>query len=523
MAITLKIGKKGFMFTLVTIFLISIFVFILYSRGSNVIMDQQQATAERTEAVVVNLFTQLLTDEYLDSIVKAASANALRAMLAYVNYTGTEITEPEEFYTEVVVNGTKSGTYSSSALSSDFAMQLVAVNNSQEIVLASTSKSSTSSFGDTTALVEVISTEDELESLHSITLNITNSTAATGDIYLLVYNASTSEEGCLVALDYQQFTWTDFNTHEMTFNFPYNLPLGTDKQYYLVLAAPFAGTDGFSADVSSTGCDSCSAESWIIDTTGATTGETLGFPFDFSLPYTVIGKGFLRQLIGSFETLGKEKMNIDTIINLTSITIGGSAWEIDVNGTFVVSTEKTTVSFSDIYSEGIGEVSIIGLYDPYSILREDLLANRYFTIIPQNVSDDFDEGDFYTHLSQHTFVFNENASGYLQRFAGEDAASSTCCGIQAVYLDSDISVDSEERGYSYVDYMFQESAQCNADGITDPLYAISVSSLDAEYQTLFNALGVISSAPLFDYASIEFYHMEDYYTSGNCPTEETTT
>ncbi len=521
MAIRYTIGKKGFMFTLVTIFLISIFVFILYSRSSNVMIDQQYASAERTEAVVVNLFTQLLTQEYINSIVKVSSANALHAMIVYVNDTRTAIEEPEEFFKQILVDGTIDGTYSSSAMSNDFAMRLTAVNNSQEIILASTPKYTTLSFGDTIALVEVISTEDDLQSLHRLTLNITNNTAETGDIYLLVYNATTSDKGGLVALDYQKFTWTDFNTHEMTFSFPYNLPLGPDKEYYLVLAAPFAGVDGFSADMATTSCSLCSAETWII----GDTGETLGFPFDFSLPYAVIGKGFLRSLMNSFETLGKEKLNIDTTINFINIEVSGDPWNVDVNATFLVNTEKTTVSFSDIYSEGIGEVSIIGMYDPYSILRTDLLTNQYFQIIPQNVSDEFDEEDFYTHLSQHTFVFNENAPSYLQRFAGEDAAgvSSSCCGIQAVYLDSDILIDSDQRGYSYVDHMFHESTQCNADGITDPLYAISVSSLDSEYQTLFNDLGISSHAPLFDYASIEFYNMADHYSSGYCPTSSSTT
>jgi hypothetical protein len=506
------------MFTLVTIFLISIFVFILYSRSSNVVMEEQYASAERTEAVVVNLFTKTLSEDYMNSIMTVASANALRAMLVYVNETRTPLSdpEPEEFFREIVVNGTIEGAYSSTAMSYDLAMQLTAVNDSHEIILASTAKDSTVLFGGTTALTEIVSTIDELQSLHSITINITNSTALSGELYLLVYNASTHDEGRLIALETQQFSWTDFDTHEVTFNLPYTLPLGPDKQYYLVLAAPYAGADGFLADVSAESCDSCSAETWTIDSSGTT---ALDFPFDFSLPYAVIGEGFLRQLINSFELLGKEKLNIDTHINFTSIDVSGGPWNVEVNATFLISTEKTTVSFSDIYSEGIGEVSIIGMYDPLSILHYEVLSEerQYLRIAEQNVSDDFDDQEMFRHLDEQTFVFNEDAPSYIQRFAGTDASSSTCCGIQTVYTPINLA-GGIDNTYSHIDHMFQDSAQCTDISI-DPLYYISSGTDD---------LGFFSgtASPYFDYASIEFYHLDEMATEGTAtisPTCPTTT
>ena len=524
MAITHIMDKKGFMFTLVTIFLISIFVFILYSRSSTVMMEQQKGTAERTEAVVMNLFTKTLSEEYLDSIVKVASANALRAMLVYVNETGTEIPLPEDFFREIVVNGTKEGTYTVIGGTNYIAMQVEILNGTQEITYQSPSASGQSTaFGNIDSVVQKIHIDDTLEDIQYVTVNITNQTATSGDIYLVLYNDSS--DGAVLMLKHQVVSIPEGTAQEVTFSIDGINPLNADTSYYVMLSAPFTKEeDDYYVDVSTTSNSLVEEDYQLWKIGGA--GNNNKVLFDFYLSYAVIGEGFLRQLMNSFETLGKEKLNVDTTINLTSITVDGSPWEIEVNGTFLISTEKTTVSFSDIYSEGIGSVSIIGMYDPLSMLNynpEGILTEdrQYLRITAQNVSDDFSEADMYRHLSEKTFVFNENAPSYLQRFAGENAHdfSSSCCGIQAVYLDSDILIEPAERGYSYVDYMFKESTQCNADGITDPLYAISVSSMDSEYQTLFNELGVSSNAPLFDFASIEFYHMEDYYTSGNCPTE----
>ncbi len=218
----------------------------------------------------------------------------------------------------------------------------------------------------------------------------------------------------------------------------------------------------------------------------------------------------------------KEQFDIVRSVTLyMNVTVDeDSPWTIDVNASFVVSTSKTTVSFSDIQSSADAEISILGIEDPYSIIRTDLLSEsgRYYKIVEQNVSDDFSEDDMYLHIAEHTFVFNENAPSFLERFKGEDADSSSCCGIQAIYVDDDISGDvaSEDRGYSFVDYMFQESSQCSSDDPTvNPLY----------YPDSSGVLSGVSSAstpPWFDYASIEFYHLDNMssvtVSSINCPT-----
>ena len=517
-----RITKKGFMFTLVTIFLISIFVFVLYASTSNVMLERQHASAERTESLVVNLFTQSLTDDYLNSMVTVAAANSIRAMVAYVNYTETALEDPEGFYREIMMNGTIASTYDDSTLSKDVAMTLIAVNGSDEIMLAEIATgSTTTAFGDTTTIVQRVSLPDaytSLEHLKSVMLYITNaSTATSGDLYLVVYNAT----GDVVGIDIQQYE-TDVNNY--TFTFGRTLPLSQDTYYDLMLAAPFtASTSDYDvyivpnpafdcADVT------CGAAEW--DVPGSGTGTGADVLIDFFLDKKYVGEGFLRALTASFAALGKEHFAIETEINVTNITIDESGpWEIDVNTSFTLSTHKVTVTFSDISAFGAGEVSVIGLYDPYSILRTDLLSDdgRYFQISSQNVSDDFSEEEMARHITEHTFVFNEDAPSLLERFKGEDAQGSNCCGIQAVYQNDDISSDiddDDDRGYSYVDYMFQESTQCNSDGVTDPLYYPSSSG---------DLSSVISSQkPWFDYASIEFYHMDEMdgvnVATAACPT-----
>ena len=513
--------KKGFMFTLVTIFLISIFVFVLYASTSNVMLEQQHASAERTEALVVNLFTQSLTDDYLNSMVTVAAANSIRAMVAYVNYTKTALEDPEGFYREIMMNGTIASTYAGSVLSKDVAMTLIAANGSDEIVLADIAPGSTTAeFGNYVTIVQRVSLPDaytSLEHLKSVMLYISNTPSATsGDLYLVVYNATRD----VVGIDIQQY---ENDVDDYTFTFGRTLPLSQDTYYDLMLAAPFTDSDSdyeiYLVPNAAFECASvsCGAAKWEL--TG--TGTDIDALIDFFLDKKYVGEGFLRALTASFSMLGKEHFAIETEINVTNITIDESGpWEIDVNASFVLSTHKVTVTFSDLTAFGASEVSIIGLYDPYSILRTDLLSDdgRYFQITSQNVSDDFSEDDMARHISEHTFVFNEDAPSFMERFKGEDAEGSNYSGIQAVYQDDDIigdgSVPDKDRGYSYVDYKFQESTQCNVD-LTDPLYYPFTSG------DLHKVMD--GQTPWFDYASIEFYHMDEMggvnVATAICPTE----
>ena len=523
-----KKNKKGFMFAFVTIFLISIFVFVLYIATSNVMHAQQRAAAERTEAIVLNLFTKSLTEEYFNSFVKVAATDSLRAMLLYVNKTETALEDPEGFYREIIMNGTVPTYYSVTAVTKDFAMILIARNDSEEVTIAeidSGSSPSTESFGNEITIAQRIAAPESIgtvENLKNVQLTIINNSATSSDLYLAVYNSSQ----ILVGMDHLMFHEGQEN---YTFTIGGNLQLTTDDYYDLVLAAPFTNSNtDYSVAVSPSKAFTCSLSdsqcnmaTWEILDPSETTGDEKNVPIDFYLDEAIVGEGFFRALENSFEEFGKEELNINTSITVTNITIEEkSPWTITVNASFVVNTNKVTVSFSDVASSGEAEITIIGLYDPYSILRIDLLSEegRYHQIQMQNVSDDFSEADMYRHLAEHTFVFQEDAPSFLERFKGEDADGSNCCGIQAIYLDSDISssIDEDDKGYSYVDYMFQESTQCDADGVTDPLYAINPSA----YSTEFNAIGVSSTAPLLDYASVEFYHLDDndLYIQATCPT-----
>src|SRR3989338_2273266 len=413
MAITFRnlFWKKGFMFTFVSIFLISIFAFVLYAASSHVMMDKQNAAAERTEAVVVNMFTKSLSDDVLTTIVKVAGANSLRAMVSYVNATETAIDDPEAFYREVMMNGTVSGTYDVTSLSDDFAMTLTAWNDTEFITIAETSSSTSSeSFGDTLAVVQRVSltsSYEELESLHSMTVTLENASSATSNVlYAAAYNAT----GSLVALDIQYFG----SDGSYTFTFGGELPLTQETYYEVVIAAPFTETDSdysITSGASDFSCASsdfdCSADSWTLSTSGSETGN---IPIDFYLDSPIVGEGFFLGLLNSFEALAEEQLAIDADINVTSIVIDEAGpWEIDVNTTFVISTSKTTVSFSGISGEGFATISVEGLYDPQSIL----LGYGEFQIVPQNVSDEFDSADFYKHLYYHTYVFNEDAPSFL--------------------------------------------------------------------------------------------------------------
>ncbi len=510
------------MFTFVSIFLISIFAFVLYAASSHVMMDKQNAAAERTEAIVVNMFTKSLSDDVLTTIVKVAGANGLRAMVSYVDATGNSIDDPEAFYREVMMNGTVSGTYDPVPLSKDFMMTLTAWNDTEFITLAEITSGSPQSFGDTFAVAQRVSLPsayDALESLHSMTVTIEDVSATSNVLYAAVYNAT----GTLVAMDIQYF---ETGTESYTFTFGGELPLTQETYYDVVIAAPFTDTESdYTIEIAPNPAFECAdlqctVASWTLSMTG-TGSETGNIPIDFYLDTPLVGEGFFLGLLNSFEALAEEHLAIDAEINVTSIIIDETGpWEIDVNTTFSISTSKTTVSFSGITGEGFATIPIEGLYDPQSII----LGYGEFQIVSQNVSDEFDSLDFYNHLYYHTYVFSEDAPSFLNRFAGEDADGSNCCGIQSVLLQDHVSAagysDDSERGYSYVDYMFRDSSECSTDA-TSPnyLYYVSYSGSDLDYTTL----GVSSSYPLFDYASIEFYHLDEMSDmsvgTATCPNE----
>ncbi len=510
-------NKKGFMFTLIAIFLISIFVFVLYAQSSRVMIEKEMHTAERTEALVVNAFIERFTDSYMDQFVAVASTSALRAMTAYVATDALDavggIKNPEEFYREIIMNGTIDSTYDGTVLARDFAMILTAQNGSEDILITKTAVGGTAPFGNTTTLVQRVASPiayGALEQLWSITLVIINKSATSDALYLVIYN----ETGDVIGVDYQKYN----NKEQHTFTLPGALPFTPNTYYDLMLAAPFtSSTSDYEVAISSSSnafdCKafSCNLAAW--DLSGIST--TLQIPLDFLLDAPVIGEGFLRNLFASFVRFGKESLQIDSKITVTAIDVDEKdAWTIGVLANVSVSTFRDTVSFQNV--EGLGEayLSILGMSDPYNMLME---LDKEIAIIAQNVTEDFTADDLYTHLSEQTFVFNEHAPSFLQRFAGVNAESSSCCGIQTILTTDDLSAYPDE-GYSYVDHKFMTATECSSD-VTNPypLYVISnaPSSWEGQYYG--------SSGPYYEWEDIEFYHMDEMteltITKATCPNE----
>lgn len=514
----MKQNKKGFMFTLIAIFLISIFVFVLYARSSRVMIEKEMHTAERTEALVVNAFIERFLDSDLQHFVAVAGASALRAMSAYVATGAVDdtggIEDPEAFYREIMMNGTVESTYDESSLSRDFAMILTARNDSEEILVAETAAAGTATFGDTTTFVQRVASPDgygSLEHLSRITLFITNFSATSDVLFLVIYN----ETGHVVGLDYQKY---DTEKEQYTFSLAGTMPFTEETYYDLLLAAPFtSGTSDYEVRISSSSssfdCEefTCDLATW--DLLGTST--PLLVPFDFLLDAPVIGENFFRNLFATFAQFGKEGLQIDSEITVSSIDIDEKdAWTMGVRANISISTFRDTVSFQNVEGVGEAEISILEMTDPYNALVE---WNLPLPIIAQNVTEDFSVDDLYTHLTGQTFVFNENAPSFLQRFAGADAESSSCCGIQTILTTDDLSVYPDE-GYSYVDYKFMTATECSSDTTNPhPLYVISnaPSAWEGQYYG--------SSGPYYEWEDVEFYHMDEMtdltITEAACPNE----
>jgi hypothetical protein len=501
MAIEKRWGRKGFMFTLVAIFLIAIFVFVLYTSSSHVFIAKEQLTAERTEGIVMNMYTESFRDHHLDTFIKVAGRNALHGMVDYVDAAEIEdgeISDPEDFARRVFMNGTVEASYDMTSESADFDMTLLARNGSDIIKEETmTGSGSTLSFGSDVAYAQYVigDNDDPLDSLHGISLTITNSSgnADSDDLYIVVYN----ESYAFVALDHQNFVDED-GDYEAIVNFTFgaDLPFDGDHGYYILLAAPFVSDYYYDVDY-----DSGSAlEQWdIMDDTSGTFAHV---PLDFYLGGPRIKEGFLLGLVNGYARFGWDTMNIYSAIDITDVTVEGKdPWHVKANATVLFSAEKTTVSYTDLSLSAEEDISILGLVDPYNLMLD---WNLEVEIANQSLLGSFDEDNLYKHINEHTFIFNENATSYLERFSGSSASKSTCCGIQTILTYDDISgtyPDEEDRDYSYIDHKFRDSSEC--DVTLAPLYYLTYSGSGSLGDVLS------SQTPLFDYASITFYHIDD--------------
>ena len=524
-------GKKGFVFALITIFLVALFVFLLAIRNSHVQLEKERIMAERTEAIMVNDFTRTVNEHYLPLAVKNAAATALQAMTVYVAKTQTPITDPYTFYQDLMMNGTVESGYTTEATGYDFAMNLSARNGTTTVSLAFSGFDSGSLiyFGNTIMLAQEIGKPDAYDSLDSveeITLSITQATAAdSNDVYLLTYGDDVvTGERVLLAADHFLFDFDDGATQQITFSLDGETPLGEDDNdhYYLVLAAPFTtNTDDYSVTVMSTSdsaaysCPSfdCDLRKW----TEESTGTAIPMPIDFAIDSAVMKESFLRSMTGSLEHFGQDAFGITTDIEITSVeALEQTPWEVGATVTGLLTTEERTVAFEDVSVSAEGTVSIENMFDPYSLIYGYVDSETGpFVIVPQNITDAFDASGLQYHLSYHTYVWNENAPSYLGRFAGKDAQASTCCGIQSMLLWDHIpsSYTDADKGFSYVDYKFDNSQECSTDA-TNPHYLYYIVP-DGSWDE------IQGQQPLLDYDDVEFYHLDEMstatYGSASCP------
>ncbi len=503
------IGKKGFMFTLVAIFLIAIFVFVLYASSSHVFVAKQTLEAERTEGIIMNMYYESFRDQYLNTFMRIAGRNALQAMVAYVKTGNADaekgIADPEEFVRRVFANGTVEKSYDISSASFNVDMTIFARNNSEQITVENMRGSgATVQFGADVAYAQYVigDANNPLESITGLKLTIINNSATNDDIYAIIYDLDYN----FLALDHLEFVDSDGDLSEtIKFSFGADLPFDADHGYYIVLAAPFVAAGDFEVGYTSGNA----AEKWLIQDDDS--GTSAQIPIDFYLGAAMIKEGSLLGLTQDYALFGLENMNIFTTINISEVTINEKdPWTITSNATVLFNAYKTTVAYTNVPTTGGADNTILALSDPFNILMDWDLD---IIIVNQTVSDDFSIDEFYTHISKQTFVFSENAPSFLQRFAGADAAdkSSTCCGIQTILNTYDISsYSADQRGYSFVDHQFQTGSECSAD---DSRYVYHISS-DPGIPEAWDSSLYGSTGPWYEWNDIEFYNLDEMVVDG---------
>jgi len=450
----MAMNKKGFFFTLLSILFIAIFIVVFTSTSE--ITQRQYIEAGRIEANALDSFTKDFKYVFLENAMQASTRGAFKVMIEYneLQVAGFGADLEDDFNLIMTESGLEEDvelTQFGLMPEDDIEMIFHFWGTPSLTMNFDGSTGPPTNFGGTEVVLQSIAfpntTYPNWEDYHleTVTLFIRKAGVPANinlNLTLSVYEAyqAIPTEHHLIARDTVLYSGGALIPEPINFTFPQLVELNPEKNYSLVLAAPYAGIGEYWIEVGlidDYDCTvygkECSAKRGTINALG----EKIVWPLDYTLGEEVMGPTSFVELIGSVNKLAKEYFH--TRVNLSygdfEITQDGP-WEVGVSNSFNISNERTASSI-ELSTDVDADVSIIGLMDPLQKIN-----GIDIEIIPENETNEttiWTEALLEKHYTLHTFIINEKAPDFLDRLQGSyDAQSSN--GISTLFVDDEFGV-----------------------------------------------------------------------------------
>jgi hypothetical protein len=440
----MAMNKKGFFFTLLSILFIAIFVVVFTSTSE--ITQRQYIEAGRIEATALDTFTKDMKYVFLENAMQASARGALKAMIEYNEHEGAGFADVEGDFNLIVKESGLEETIDLVDLGMDVEDDIEMIlhfwgSPSLTMNLNGSTGPLMDFGGDSVVFQSIVfpnTTYPNWEDYHldTVTLFIKKqSTAPNQNLSLSIYeeHVTTPTEYHLIARDMVLHDGATDLPIPINFTFDQLVELDPEKNYSLVLAAPYVVFGEYKLKVGLTDdydCTDygkeCSAELGTL----AAGSDRIVWPLDYTLGEEVMGQSSFVELVGSVNKLAKEYFH--TRVNLSygdfEITQNGP-WELSVSTSYNISNERTSSSI-ELSTDVDADISIIGLKDPLQKINGidiEILAEN-----ETNETTIWTEELLEKHVTNHSFILNENAPSFLDRLEGDYTAQSSN-GISTLY------------------------------------------------------------------------------------------
>lgn len=452
----MAMNKKGFFFTLLSILFIAIFIVVFTSTPE--ITQRQYIEAGRIEANALDTFTKDFKYVFLENAMQASTRGALKAMIEYNEYAfdnfgdvGFGASLEDDFNLIMSESGLEEivELIDLGAPGEDIEMILDFWGTPSLRMVFNDAVAPTQGFGGTQIVLQTIAfpntTFPNWEDYHleTVTLFIKKQgTATNGSLVLSVYEAYNAipTEHHLIARDVVIYEGLgDPDPRAINFTFPQLVELNPERNYSLVLAAPYVANGDYRIrvggimdyDCSSYGKE-CSAK---LGTLGFV-GDKIVWPLDYTLMENAMGQTSFVELIGSVNKLAKEYFHTRVELEYGDFEISQDGpWELEVSNSFNISNERTSSSI-ELSTDVDADVSIIGLMDPLQKIN-----GIDIEIIAENETNEttiWTQALLEKHYTIHSFIINENAPDFLDRLGGDVSSSSD--GISTLFAGDEFGV-----------------------------------------------------------------------------------
>jgi len=493
----MKLGKKGVIFTLISVIVIGILFIAVISDKSYTTKNRVPVTTARVK--IADSFVKSIKSGYLEQALASTSYAAMYSLSIHLNNTN-QFMDHLCMIDSVMLEGKLDNTvwynvtapspkrdiifwlYNTDAFSftenSDNAQEAYV---QAEITPAPTSKLEAVgqfiTIGQTGILdkVKLSIYEPEINGAETVIVELRKTNCTKPGI--IIDNASINLENY------------DDNFHNYYADFKNNILVMEAETYYIIVkSGDQDSANSFGLQVTQNDIEAPEDRGWIVKTDNFNNFQDI----DAATGLSIMQGNTLQDNFDSFYTQTTDFLHLDSDINIIDFSISqtnySGPWRVQVDATYKVFVNAGIASWN-ITVPITTTFPIAGMQDIYHPASTAGVLSR--TI---NNADQLYWGinNLRAHIYQGTYKHEPQAPNFLMRMLNMKSQS-PCCGIETIIFDKDA-----ERILSYADYCYIWEDFC-PDSILGS-------------QKLYNVQGISNSTYNF---SLELYHANQYNISGD--------